>query len=263
MSFKEKGTLGKTGLKAGRLGISSSFGAEAAAFEEAFERGCNYFTWGTFIKGRSSEMKKAIQNIVRKGHRDELIITMLTYAHNAFVTEVLFHRGLKALGVDHADVLILGYFPKRPSRRILDGARKLKEKGLVRFIGLSGHNRRLFPEIKDDFDLFHIRYNMAHRKAETEAFPDLTGEDRPGIVSFTATRWRQLLKPKKMPEGEPPPTPVDCYRFVLSNPSVDVCMMGAKNLKQMRENLSLLEMGPMSEEELERMKRIGDHVHAD
>ena len=96
-----------------------------------------------------------------------------------------------------------------------------------------------------------------------EAFPDLTGEDRPGIVSFTATRWRQLLKPKKMPEGEPPPTPVDCYRFVLSNPSVDVCMMGAKNLRQMRENLSLLEMGPMSEEELERMKRIGDHVHAD
>lgn len=33
-----------THLKVGRLGISSSFGAPAAAYEAAFERGCNYFT---------------------------------------------------------------------------------------------------------------------------------------------------------------------------------------------------------------------------
>ena len=37
MDFKKKTTLGRTGLKVARLGISSSFGAPAAAFEEAFE----------------------------------------------------------------------------------------------------------------------------------------------------------------------------------------------------------------------------------
>ena len=63
MTFNEKRILGKTGLKVGRLGISSSFGAPVEAYEEAFEKGCNYFTWGTFIKGRSSEMKKAIKTI--------------------------------------------------------------------------------------------------------------------------------------------------------------------------------------------------------
>ena len=52
MIFSEKATLGRTGLRVGRLGISSSFDAPAMAFEEAFERGCNYYTWGTFIKGR-------------------------------------------------------------------------------------------------------------------------------------------------------------------------------------------------------------------
>lgn len=50
MNFNEKTVLGRTGLRVGRLGISSSFGAKAAVFEEAFEHGCNYFTWGTFIK---------------------------------------------------------------------------------------------------------------------------------------------------------------------------------------------------------------------
>jgi aryl-alcohol dehydrogenase-like predicted oxidoreductase len=47
MDFNTKVKLGRTGLQVGRLGISSSFGAPARAFEEAFEKGCNYFTWGT------------------------------------------------------------------------------------------------------------------------------------------------------------------------------------------------------------------------
>lgn len=83
MNFREKRVLGRTGMMAGRLGISSSYGASATAFEEAFEQGCNYFTWGTFIKGRSSEMRKAIKNIKHKGKRDDLIISMYTYAHNS------------------------------------------------------------------------------------------------------------------------------------------------------------------------------------
>jgi predicted aldo/keto reductase-like oxidoreductase len=64
-----------------------------------------------------------------------------------------------------------------------------------------------------------------------------------------------------MPKGEEPPTAADCYRFSLSNPAIDVCMMGAKNMEQMRENLSVLDQGPMMEEELIRMRRIGDYVY--
>jgi aryl-alcohol dehydrogenase-like predicted oxidoreductase len=34
-----------------------------------------------------------------------------------------------------------------------------------------------------------------------------------------------------------------------------------KTAEQMRENLAVLDAGPMSEDELARMRRIGDHVH--
>lgn len=263
MVFSERVTLGRTGLKTRRLGISSSYGAPAQAFEEAFERGCNYFTWGTFIKGRSPEMKEAIRNIVKRGGREELIISMVSYAHNTLLTDVFFKRGLRSLGIDYTDILLLGYFPKRPSQRVIDGALRLKEKSLVRFIGLTSHNRRLFPELEREglFDVFHIRYNAAHRGAETETFPYLKEEGGAGIVSFTATAWGKLLKPKKMPAGETPLTAVDCYRFVLSNPSVHICMMGAKNIQQMRENLIVLDKGPMTVEELNRLRRIGAYVH--
>jgi predicted aldo/keto reductase-like oxidoreductase len=262
MNLREPAVLGRTGLKVGRLGIASGYKAPAAAIEEAFERGCNYFTWGTVIKGYSPEMREALKNIVAKGQRDRLVLAAFTYAHNNFFTEKRLRRGLKSAGLDHADVLILGYFLKKPPRRLVDGALRMKEKGLVRFIGISSHNRKLLGTLAGDgeFDVLHLRYNAAHRGAETEIFPFAKGERRTGTVVFTATRWGKLLNPEKMPEGEKPPTAADCYRFVLSHPAVDVCMSGAKTIEQMRENLALLDAGSMSEAELERMRRIGDFV---
>ena len=44
-----------------------------------------------------------------------------------------------------------------------------------------------------------------------------------------------------MPPEESVPQASDCYRFVLSNPVVDVCMCGPKNLNEMRAALPALE----------------------
>ncbi|MBU0729289.1 MAG: aldo/keto reductase [Proteobacteria bacterium] len=263
MDFHQKRTLGRTGLRAGRLGISSSFGAPAAAYEEAFERGCNYFTWGTFIRGRSKPMADAVRNIVAQGKRDQLILSMLTYAHQSTLTTFFLERGLKTLKTDYTDVLLLGYFPKRPPQKVIDGALQLKERGLVRHLGITSHNRRLFVELarEDIFDVFHFRYSPAHPGAEVDIFPHLPEENRSGMVSFTATDWGNLLKKGKMPAGEKPLTAAECYGFVLANPGVDVCMMGAKNRQQMQENLALLDRGSLEEEEIERIRRIGRYVH--
>ena len=265
MSFCEPVVLGRTGLKVGRLGIASGYKAPASAIEEAFEKGCNYFTWGTVIKGYVPGMREALKAIVAKGQRDRLVLAAFTYAHSNFLTEKLLRRGLKSAGLDHADVLILGYFSRKPSRRLIDGALEMKEKGLVRFLGLSSHNRKLLGSLaaEGEFDVLHLRYNAAHRGAETEIFPFAKGDRRAGTVVFTATRWGQLLKAQKMPPGETPPTAADCYRFVLSHPGVDVCMSGARTADEMRENLAVLDAGPMSEAELERMRRIGDFVHGE
>jgi hypothetical protein len=38
-------------------------------------------------------------------------------------------------------------------------------------------------------------------------------------------------------------------------------MTGAKTADEMRENLAVLDSGPMTGAEIERMRRIGDFVH--
>ena len=253
--------LGQTGIQVGRLGVAASFGAPAGAFEEAFDHGCNYFYWGS---QRRSGMRQAIQNICSKGKRDDLAIVIQSYSRSAFLMEAFLKKALRSLAIDYADVLLLGWHNKQPSQRIVDKALTLKEKGLYRFLAISGHNRSLFPILAehDIYDIFHIRYNAAHRGAEGEIFDKLQNRSLPAIVSYTATRWGQLLNAKKVSAGEKPLSASDCYRFVLSNPYVNVCMCGPRDTSQMREALKSLELGPLDDEELNRVQIIGDYVHA-
>lgn len=260
--FSKQLVLGRSGLKVGRLGISSSYGAPAAAFEEAFERGCNYFVLGSFVKGRSKEMIKAVRNITRRGHRDKLVVCLMEYTHSHLIGKPHFYRALKKLGMDYVDALMLGYYPNKPRKQVMDLALGLKEKGVVKHLALSGHKRKLFPSLLDSpIDIFQVRYNAANSGAEKDVFPFCGGVNRPGMISFTATRWGQLLKESKMPPGEKPLTAKECYRFVLSNPAVDLCMTGARNMEMMRENLETLESGPLDPDEMERVRRIGDFVY--
>lgn len=262
MSFDTPVPLGNTGITVGRLGVASSYRAPEAAYLEAFDAGCNYFTWGSFIRGRSRAMREALRNLFAGGNRDRVVLSLLSYAHSAFLTEAFLRRGLRHLGTDYTDVLLLGYFSKRPPQRVLDGAMKLKRAGIVRAVGITTHNRSLVPELHREgiLDLFHVRYNAVHRGGEKDLFPHILEPAKPGIVAFTATRWGRLLSEKRMPPGERPATAAECYRFALSHPAVDVCLTGPRTLEEMRQNLRTLTEGPLSQEEIARMRRIGDYV---
>lgn len=253
--------LGRTGFTAGRLGISGGYGAPAEAIELAFEKGVNYFYHGSI---RRDSMTRAIKNITARGQREKIFVVAQIY-WRMFRWPVMrsFDSFLKKTGLDYVDGLLLGWHNSNPDQLLLDISQELKEKKLVRFIGISGHNRKAFPEFAKTglYDFFHTRYNAVHRGGETEVFPLLPSENRPGVVVYTATSWGQLLNPRKTPRGEKTPSGSDCYRFVMSNPSVDVCITGPKNLDQTKEALRALERGPMSRDELNWMRRVGDYIH--
>jgi hypothetical protein len=115
--------------------------------------------------------------------------------------------------------------------------------------------------VEPDLDIFHVRYNAVHTGAERDIFPHLSAGNRPGIVAFTATSWRQLLGSREIPKGDRIPTAGDCYRFVLSNSAVDVCMSGPAGAAQMEHALEALRRGPMTEEEMAWMRRVGDDIY--
>jgi len=251
--------LGRTGLEAGRLGMAASYGVPSHAVEQAFERGVNYLYWGSFRRGPFGQ---ALRNL--RPQRDRMVLVLQSYTRVAALMAPSVEIALRRLGFEYGDVLLLGFWSHSPPPRILDAARRLRERGLIRNIAISTHHRPLVSSLAGDHEvgIVHVRYNAVHTGAEREVFPLLAENgDRPGVVVFTATSWRQLLDPKRVPAGERVPTATDCYRFVLSNPAVDVCMAGPANEAQAGEALRAMELGPMTAEELAWMRRVGGFVH--
>ena len=259
--------LGRTGLEVGRLGVASGYGVPGAAVEEAFERGVNYMFWGS---RRSDSFGAALKRL--RAHRERIVLVVESYTRAGSLLSLSLERALRTLSFDYTDVLLLGLWNKPVPARILDAARRLKERGLVRFLGLSTHKRSLVPRIaaERDFDVVHFRYNAAHPGAEVDIFPHLPDVNRPGMVAFTATSWRQLLGQAplqgimpgthRIPKSERVPTAADCYRYVLTRPEVDVCIAGPANAVEMQQALEALALGPMSSDELEWMRRVGRAV---
>jgi aryl-alcohol dehydrogenase-like predicted oxidoreductase len=258
MAF-ERVTLGRTGLSVTRLGIAASYGTNEAMVEAAVERGVNYLWWGAL---RTKKMARGIKAVARK-NREDLVIVVHAMSRKPSAMSKLVHKSLNQLGVDHLDVLLLAMQKEGPDPRLMEHAHRLRDRGLIRFLALSSHHRRLFPQLEEDkqIDIFHLRYNAANRGAEKEIFEHIPEEGGPGMVAFTCNRWGSLIDPASMPAGESPPSNADCYRFVLSHPKVHVACCGPSNMKQLEENLECLERGPMSGEELERMRRIGTAVY--
>ena len=258
--FRQSRVLGRTGLTVGRLGLGSSYGASAAAYEQAFAAGCNYFYWGSL---RSAAMGKAIRHLAGQ-HREELVVVLQSYSRLGWRLIPRIESGLRQLKLDQADLLVLGLHNTPPRPAVMDAALRLVERGRVRHIAVSAHHRPVFQQYAQDprFAVWMVRYNAAHRGAEQEVFPHLPAAARPGLVSYTATRWGTLLDPRYTPAGRRTPTATDCYRFVLSNPAVDVCLTAPATLEEMTANLTALAQGPMSAEELQWMRSVGDQVHA-
>jgi len=262
MDFKERVPFGRTGLMVSRMGLASGYGVPAAAIEKAFhEYGINYLYVSPILN--LGNMVQAIRNLA-PSHRDELCIVLARPIFRSFRLESYLERWLKKLELEWVDLLFQDL--KAPSQKLTDRVQRLKDGGKVRFLAMSSHNRPLLGkiasgEVKAPVDFFHVRYNAVHTGAEQEVFPYLPQENRPGTVVFTATCWRKLLKPKLMPAGERPLAAADCYRFVLSNPDVNVCVTGPSTAAQMEDNFKALDAGPLDEEEMARVRRIGKHIY--
>jgi aryl-alcohol dehydrogenase-like predicted oxidoreductase len=263
MDFRQHVPLGRTGLSVSRLGLASGYGVPPEAIERAFhEHRVNYFYFSPVLY--TGRMAKALRHLAAR-HRDEIVIALGKPVRKGFFVRRFVERRLRAIGIDRADLLLLQDV-RRPDPLLFDRVQAVRADGKVRFLGVSSHDRPFLGriargEVDAPIDVIQLRYNAVHRGAETDIFPFLPERGRPGVVNFTATCWRKLLQAKRMPPGEQPLSAAECYRFALSDPAVDVCLTGPSTAERLDENLKALEAGPLSEEEMARAKRIGDHIY--
>ena len=245
-----------------RIGLSATYRPGRETLYKALDEGLNYF----FFFGIDTQMTRVLRELP-PGWRDQVVLA--TGAYNYIVAHQNLRRTLekrlRQLKTDYIDLFhFLGVTkPKQFTPQVREELAAVRASGLVRGVSISTHDRKFAAELARDgvVDAVMIRYNAAHRGAETEIFPQLV-PNGPAVVSYTATRWTALIRrPRGYPKQDRIPTAGQCYRFVLSNPAVHVCLMAPGNRKQFESNLAEIRRGPLAGDEMEFMRGFGDVVY--
>jgi predicted aldo/keto reductase-like oxidoreductase len=139
----------------------------------------------------------------------------------------------------------------------------MKKHGVVGHIGASFHDLELAQAFAQDpgLDGAMVRFNAVHRRAATEFFPSLPPrKKRPGVMTFNTmtSQWGPVWNKPANWTHEWTPEPADFYRYALSQPDVDVVLMGAMNRRDIDQAIAAVERGAMSKEELELCAAWGD-----
>ena len=243
-----------------RIGLGAAYGIGERGVLQAFEHGVRFFLWGALPK---ADFGAGLRLLCQRD-REPLRIAVQSYSRRGWALRPGVELARLRLKTDYLDWLCLANWNTRPTDEIIDAAAALQERGLVRNVMISCHHRPAFAEFLRPPRCagWMVRYNAAHRAAEQEVFPLAAGSGRPAVIAYTALRWGTLLEARYAPPGEPPLTAVEAYRFVLSNPAVDVCLSGPRNDAELAAALTAQAEGPLDEVGLLRARRVGDAARA-
>jgi len=259
------------GTRVLRMGVAGNYGLTAADIAHAAGRGVNTWVWTPNFRKVTPGLRDVLA-----GDREQHVVTMLGVAYTPGMARRGVEKALRMLGTGYLDVYQLSWLGRGSlfGEGIQETLLALKAEGKVRALGCSIHDRKRAGQLAEDsiLDLFMIRYNAAHPGAEEDVFPHLARRN-PAVVSYTATSWRQLIKPLGIPmrpwplpaaDGPVPPplTPSLCYRFCLSSPHVHVVLTGPNDRAQLDANLDALEAGPLTGEEDAWVREYGRAVRA-
>jgi predicted aldo/keto reductase-like oxidoreductase len=249
-----------------RLGLATRGGGHLAVADihHALERGVNFLNW----PGCPDALSQTIAGLGAR--RGDVVVCVQFEARTAAQAKSELAAILHELNTDYVDLLTFYYVEAAAEWRqiiapggALEFCRQAQRDGRVRLLGVTSHQRKLAAQMahSGELDMLMIRYNAAHRGAETDVFPVTNALGMP-VVVYTCLRWGALLEPTPDdPPGFVVPRAPAWYRFALQSPSVTVALMAPDNRAELDENLTVLDApGPLSPQEFEQLAAHGQRV---
>jgi aryl-alcohol dehydrogenase-like predicted oxidoreductase len=265
-----KRKLGKTGvdvtiLGLGGEGVLRTYGYEREAddlINRAIDLGINYFESARAYSGSESYYGRSLRE-----RRKEIFLTSKSHARNKKGALLHLQETLRNMKTDHLDLWQV--HDVRTEEEIeeifgpngaLEAFVEAKDKGLVRFIGVTGHHDPLITKRclqRFDFDTVLIPVNPAepaYKSYLTEVIPSAK-KNGMGIVGMKVY-FRGFAD--KLPWFE---TMEPLFRFALSQP-ITTAVIGCDDVEQLEENVKLAEsFSPMTEREiLELIRNVSSYA---
>jgi aryl-alcohol dehydrogenase-like predicted oxidoreductase len=263
--------FGKTGVSVSRLGFggagtgvknyirpydpATDESREAAhkALETALELGVTYFDTAPAYGQGASEI--IFGDVLGGVDPHKIFLATKCVPTDYDGVQRSLEGSLKRLRRDYVDLLQIhgGTYSDDRARQILgphgmaEAMEKLKAGGVVRFIGFTSedNNRALFDFLEcGRFDTAQICYNFIfqHGYEPSRPFGSLLAAEKQGLgiaamrapTSGTFQRWIKMIRPDDTFDYGPA-----LIQFVLSNPLVDVALVGMRSPQRVRQNVAI------------------------
>jgi predicted aldo/keto reductase-like oxidoreductase len=270
----EYATFGKTGEIVSRIG----YGGAAAglknylhafdptdandrkkifeSIETALASGINYYDTAPGYGNGESEsiLGSALEGVKESGSHPLFVATKVSFGDPASIRQSI-ELSLKRLRMDRIELLQIhgsSYTTGQADYILQDGGMaeellQLKREGLVKYIGFTSedNNDSVFRFIRSGvFDTMQICYNFInqHSYEPSRPFGSLLEADKAGLgivtmrtpTSGTFQRWIQKVNPANTFDYTPA-----LIQFVLSNPYVDVALMGMRDADIVKKNVAI------------------------
>ena len=251
--------LGKTGVDATILGLGGegvlrTFGHEKEAdvlINRALDLGVTYFESARAYSGSEAYYGKAL-----KGRRKDIFLASKSHARDKKGANEHINETLRNMKTDHLDLWqVHDVRTKEDTDEIFgvggayEAFAEAREKGLVRFIGITGHHdpsliRRCIEQY--DFDTVLIPVNPAepHYRSFIKGVVPAATERGMAIIGMKVYFRGLASKLPGFASIEP------FYRFALSH-QISTAVIGCDNLEQLEENVHFAgSFIPMQEQEM-------------
>lgn len=264
----ENTQLGRTGLRVSRLGFGGAPAGLAnylgqyspaeeeqrrqviAALEQAVQEGITYYDTAADYGDGASER---IFGEALEGLDDQIVLA--TKVSNRMTVRASVERSLANLRRSQIDLIQIHGTVFHPPQAdailgpggMLDQLVELRQEGLVRFIGFTSeaNNEAVYRFIADGrFDTMQIAYNFLNQhpydpvrpfgsliEAEKQEMGILTMRT---LTSGLMQKWVQLVNPDNDFDYTP-----HLLQFVLSNPLVDVALVGMRTPQEVSANVRI------------------------
>ena len=256
-------TLGRTGLVVTRLGTGGAYCETADGYRAALDCGVNYMD--TARAYRDGDDERVIGNAIQ-GRRHELTLATKTQQRDADGARRDLETSLRLLRTDYIDIYQLHHLNTEEERNralgnggALEAVQKAREEGLIRFIGVTGHDWEQIQQAVATgfFDTVLCWYNCAMKEPEETVLPEARKHNT-GVVIMNASRNDKLF------DGEGAPAEEQFYRYVLSHEAVGLTIMGLRDvLRFHRIALALSDRHTLTSEEKADLEAYGARMRAD
>jgi len=255
-----KRRLGKTGAEVTILGLGGEgvlrthgMDKEAAGLiSAALDLGINYME-----SARAYASSELYYGAALKGRRDKVFLATKTHARDKAGALAHLAESLSNLKTDHLDLWYLHDMRTMAELEqasapggALDAFKEAKDKGLVRFLGVSGHEdpvviRKCIESF--DFDVALVPVNPAepHHKCFLEEVAPAAGRRDVGLVGMKVYLRGRIEAPKKL-----------LFNYALTQP-ISVAAIGCDNIEQLNENAEIAStFFNLKQREVQRLSEI-------